>query len=76
MLAVAKSCDKVLSDPEPVAVMMECAENGVKYVLRVWCNGTDYWSVREYVIAGVRNAFKDADITIPYPHMNVSINNK
>ncbi len=76
MLSVVASCDKALKDPEPAAVMLDCGEKGIKYALRVWCNGADYWAVRESLVSGVRNAFKTSNITIPYPHINVNINNK
>ncbi len=75
MLNVANSCEKSLKDPAAVAMMLDCGENGIKYALRVWCNSSDYWDVREYLVKGVRNAFKDADIEIPYPQLNVRINN-
>lgn len=76
MLKVASSCEKALKDPEPAAVMLDCAEKGIKYVLRVWCDGADYWTVRENLVSGVRDAFKTENITIPYPKINVNINNK
>lgn len=76
MLSVVASCEKALKDPEAAAVMLDCSENGIKYALRVWCASGDYWAVREDLVKGVRNAFKTADITIPYPQLNVTINNK
>ena len=73
MLDVAFSCEKALTDPAPVAMMTECADNGITYSLRVWCESADYWTVREYLLSGVRNAFKNAEIEIPYPQMDVRI---
>jgi len=73
MLEVAASCKKALKDPEAAAVMLDCGDNGIKYALRVWCNGADYWTVREELISGVRKAFKNADIEIPYPQLDVRI---
>lgn len=73
MLRVAASCEKVLKDPEAVAVMMDCGDNGIKYALRVWCNNADYWTVREELVSGVRKSFKNADISIPYPQLDVRI---
>ncbi len=76
MLEVANSCAKALKDPEAAAVMLDCGENGIKYVLRVWCESGNYWNVREELVKGVRNAFKNANIVIPYPQLNVRIQNK
>ncbi len=73
MLDVAFSCEKGLSDPAPAVVMNECADSGINYTLRVWCETPDYWEVREQLLIGVRNAFKNANIEIPYPQMDVRI---
>lgn len=73
MLKVAADCPKALSDPEAVAVITECSDNGINYALRVWCNNEDYWDVRFALIEGVRNAFKTANIEIPYPQMDVHV---
>lgn len=73
MLDVAAACEKVLTDPAPVALMQECGDNAIKYVLRVWCENSDYWTVREELLVGVRNAFKNAEIEIPYPQLDVRI---
>ncbi len=76
MLEVANACDKVLKDPQAAAVMLDCGENGIKYAIRVWCESANYWAVREELVKGVRNAFKNANIEIPYPQLNVRIQNK
>ncbi len=75
MLEVAANCEKALSDPEAVAIITDCGDNGIQYCLRVWCKGSDYWDVRFALIEGVRNKFKDKDINIPYPQLDVRIKN-
>ncbi|MBR6755093.1 MAG: mechanosensitive ion channel [Clostridia bacterium] len=75
MLEVAANCEKALSDPEPAAVITNCGDNGIEYALRVWCKGSDYWDVRFALIEGVRNKFKDNNIDIPYPQLDVRIKN-
>ncbi|MBQ5837199.1 MAG: mechanosensitive ion channel, partial [Clostridia bacterium] len=76
MLSVAESCAKALKDPAPAAIMSDCAESGINYTLRVWSNNADYWDVREELVSGVRKAFKDANIEIPYPQVDVHIKNE
>ena len=76
MLDVANSCEKALKDPAPAAIMSECAESAINYTLRVWSNNGDYWDVREELVSGVRKAFKDANIEIPYPQVDVHIKNE
>ncbi len=73
MLKVADACPKAAKQPEAAAVTLECADKGIKYALRVWCNNADYWEVKFYLTEAVRNAFKDAKIVIPYNQMDVHI---
>ncbi len=73
MLAVAENCPKALKDPAYAAVVLDCADSGIKYALRVWCNNADYWEVKFALTEGVRNAFKDSEINIPYNQLDVHI---
>ena len=75
MIEVAASCELAKKDPAPVAMVNECGENGVKYLLRVWCNTADYWTLREQLLMGVRSAFEDESISIPFKLYNVRIKN-
>lgn len=76
MLSVANSCEKALKDPAPAAIMSECADSAITYTLRVWTSNADYWDVREALVSGVRKAFKEANIEIPYPQVDVHIKNE
>ncbi len=73
LLGVAETCDKILDKPETTAVILDCGDKGIQYSLRVWCKTNDYWDVRFALVEGVRNAFKDANIDIPVPQMDVRI---
>ncbi len=74
MLKVASSCDKILEEPaKPAAVALNYGENGINYALRVWCEGADYWTVYFQLTEDLRNAFKDKNIEIPYPQMEVRL---
>ncbi len=73
MLSVAAKCPKALKDPEYAAVVLDCADSGIKYALRVWCDNADYWEVKFALTEGVRNAFKDSNINIPYNQLDVHI---
>ncbi len=75
MLSAIEGVEGILSDPEPVAVVPNCGDNGIAYVLRVWTKSEDYWPVRFVLTERVRNVFKDADINIAYPQMEVRIKN-
>lgn len=75
MLKAAEACGDALKDPNPQAMLLECGEKGVKYALRVWCDASDYWTLREELLLKVRAAFKDADIAIPFREYDVRIKN-
>ena len=75
LLKVASDCELAQNDPAPIAMMNECGENGVKYVLRVWCKTADYWTLREQLLLGVRNAFAEESVSIPFKLYNVRLKN-
>ncbi len=73
ILEVASLCEKALDDPEKTVVIADCGDKGIKYSLRVWSKNADYWDVKFYLVEGIRNAFKEANIEIPVPQMDVRI---
>ncbi len=73
LLDVASKSPKILAEPEKMAVILDCGDKGIQYALRVWCKSDDYWDVRFALIENVRNAFKDANIDIPVPQLDVRI---
>ncbi len=75
MLDVAVANEKVFADPAPQALIDDCDERGVRYILRVWCRNTDYWDVRFALYEDIRNKFKDENIVIPSPRVDVRISN-
>ena len=76
LLDVCKNEEKVLSDPEPFARTTDYgAGNGVKVTLRAWCKGADYWDAYFNLLDGVRKAFEENKIVIPFQQMDVHIKN-
>ncbi len=76
MLSCLEGMNNILEDPQPAAVMKECGDNGIFYVLRVWVKAADYWPVRFELLEKIRNEFKNQGIDIAYPQMEVRIKNK
>ncbi|MBO5358569.1 MAG: mechanosensitive ion channel family protein [Clostridia bacterium] len=68
-----KSHKKALSDPAPFVRVSKCADSGVEYTARVWVNSADYWDVYFDVLDGVKKAFAENDIIVPYPQMDVHV---
>ena len=70
---VVTSHEKALKDPEAFVVVSKCADSAVEYTARVWVNSADYWTVYFDVLDGVKKAFEENDIKIPYPQMDVHV---
>lgn len=73
LLEVAEGCDMVLREPKPMAVVLNYAESSIDYSLRVWCETGNYWNVKFYMLDKVNSRFKEENINIPYPQVDVHI---
>jgi len=73
LLAVAESCPDVLLDPSPVVGVSAHDESQVTLDLKVWCETAVYYDVKYYMVEQVKLAFDEANITIPYPQMDVRV---
>lgn len=61
------------SEPAPFVRLSSCADSSLKFVARVWCKNSDYWTVNFDVLEGVKKAFDENGISIPYPQLDVHI---
>lgn len=62
----------ILREPdEPFVRVTAYGESSVTYTLRVWCKGSDYWTLRFDLLEGIKKAFDRTGIEIPYSHINV-----
>ncbi len=73
---VVKSHPLALSQPEPFVRLSNHADSALTYTVRVWCKNADYWTVYFDIIEGVKAAFDKSGIEIPYPQLDVHVNNK
>lgn len=65
----------ILQDPDPFVRLSEQGESAVVYTVRVWVNAEDYWTVHFDILEEVKKRFDEEKILIPYPQMNVRVNN-
>jgi len=66
--------DLIVSNPEPFVRMSAHGDSAVEFTVRVWCDASDYWTVHFDLLEQVKDAFDEANINIPYPHLDVNIN--
>ena len=71
-LEAALKVEGVLSDPAPAVVLIELGTSGVHYQLRAWCEGDQYWGVKEAITTQAKRELDKAGIEIPYPQVTVS----
>ncbi len=62
---------KVLKDPEPNVRMIEHASSSINIIVRPWCRNEDYWDVYFDTMEGIRAAFIENGISIPYNQLDV-----
>ena len=73
LLAAAKSTPGVLDDPAPDAFLAGLGASSVDWQVRVWCNTADYWDVHQATIRACKKALDEAQISIPFPQMDVHL---
>lgn len=73
---VANAHPCALKDPAPFVRLSEHSDSALVYTVRIWCKNADYWTVYFDTIENVKTAFDKNNIAIPFPQMDVHINNK
>ena len=71
LMAVAEYNKDIFADP--VTGVAEHQQSGILLDLKVWCETSRYYDVRYYLEEQVKLAFDEANITIPYPQMDVRV---
>jgi len=71
ILDILAADDKVLKNPAPQVELHELADSSMNFVVRPWCKTSDYWDVYFRTTKEVKFAFDKANISIPYPQMDL-----
>ncbi|AZD04053.1 mechanosensitive ion channel family protein [Pseudomonas chlororaphis] len=72
LLDLAKD-ERVLADPEPVAVVSMLGDSAITLSLRVWVKTADYWDVMFRFNELSRDRLKAAGIDIPFPQRVIRV---
>jgi len=70
---VIKADERVHADPEPFIVVGELGASSVDLIVRVWCNGGDYWGIKFDLTKNVKQRFDKEGISIPFPQRDVHL---
>lgn len=66
-----RSLEQALEEPVPKAGLESYDDSSIQYVARVWANSEDYWPVYYELRRRIWKTFKERNLEISYPHMNV-----
>lgn len=75
MASIIEADERVLKDPAPLIAVSELADSSVNFVVRPWVNSGDYWGVKFDLTEKIKLAFDEAGISIPYPQMDLHLDN-
>ena len=70
---VADSCPQVLKDPPVDIFVSELADSSVNFAVRPWAKSEHYWDVYFYMHENIKKAFDEQKISIPFPQMDVHV---
>lgn len=66
--------ERILKEPAAKIAIAELADSSVNFNVRPWVKSGDYWNVRSDLLEGIKLAFDENGISIPYPQMDLHIN--
>ena len=73
LLDIAASHPDIYTEPAPFVGVSTHGDSAVMLDLRVWCDTDKYFDVQYYLYEASKRAFDEADISIPYPQMDVHV---
>lgn len=73
VLDVIAANEKALSDPAPFVRVTEMADSSLDFSIRVWCNASDYGTLKSDLYEELNAAFERAGIEVPYNTLDVNI---
>jgi small conductance mechanosensitive channel len=73
LTAAIASVPEGLQEPEPAVVLLELGASSVDWSARVWAGAADFGTVKQALIRAVKQQLDEAGIEIPYPQMDVHL---
>lgn len=73
LISCAEANELVSKDKEIFAGVFAYKDSCIDYVLRVWCNNSDYWNVYFDINEKVKKYFDEGKVEIPFPQLDIHI---
>lgn len=68
--------EEILIDKAPFIRLTELRDSSLCITLRVWCKGSDFWTLKFNLMEEIVQKFGEEGIVIPYNRMTVTIDKK
>lgn len=65
--------ERISAEPAPFIALSAYKSSSIEYLVRIWCQNSDYWSVHYGMNERVRECFAAHGVEMSYEHMNVHI---
>lgn len=75
LIGLTKKDSRVLDSPSADCVVVNYADSAVVVRLRCYCNPFEYWDVRFALQTAIKNELAEAGIEIPFPQVDVHMQN-
>ena len=73
LLKVAKSSQRVFSEPEPRAFFINFGDSALEFRLWAWVDVNDGFSIRSELTVAIQEALKQAGISVPFPQRDLHL---
>lgn len=75
ILGVAENEPLILKDPAGLVRMQSHGDSAIMIAAKFWCKNADYWTVYFDITEGVKKAFDENGIEIPFNQLDVHVKN-
>ena len=76
LINILKKNELVLEEPEFFVGISMHGDSAINFIVKAWCKTEDYWTVYYDLLETVKIKFDEENINIPYPQMDLHIQNK
>lgn len=76
IMKVLNEDEAVLKEKDYRVFVLELTDSGVRLNVRCWANNEEYWECKWRITEQIKYALDDAGISIPFPQMDVHIDQK
>ena len=76
LLDIANDCKYRIEDKDILIALKEHSDSSLIYTFRIWVNNSDYWKARFELLEKIKTEFDKNNISIPFPQLDVHLENK